>query len=788
MLRNFFTIALRNIMRHKGYSALNILGLAVGFACAFMIFIWMHDELQVDQFHENSDRLYSVMRHSTFGGQRGTTPSMPKPLDDALRSDWAEIEYSALISWEMTSMLARGNDVYRLDGHWAGVDFFRMFSFPLVVGDPATVLEVPESIVLSESATERFFGTDWRNRNDVVGSTIRLDNRTDLTVTGVFENVPAASSLQFEYIIPIEEYIRRNEWVEAWNNNGLRLNATLVPGADVAAFNARIKDIIDQHNDSYESDVFLYPFADRYLHGDFENGVLVGGRIEYVRMFGIVALLIILIASINFMNLATARSSQRAREIGVRKTVGATRKSLAFQFIGESLLKAMIAFVLAAGLVMVLLPAFNSLTQKSVTLGTLDPALWALFAGLALVTGLLAGSYPALYLSSFSVVGVFDKRSGSAGKGSGLRKALVVAQFAMSIVLIVGTLTVYRQLEFIRTKDLGMNRENVAMVRLEGGIANQYEAFRNQLMQVEGVTGVTTANNNPLQIGNDTIGVEWDGKDPDDNTLFWNAAVGHDFVETMGIGMAAGRSFSRDFASDSTNYLVNWQAAEAMGMDDPVGQQISFWGTPGTIVGVMEDFHLSSMYRPITPVIFRLQPDNTSILFVRMDGARTKEAMAGLTDVYKQFNPEYAFTARFLDEQFDEMYRSEAVLGSLSNVFAFVAIFIACLGLFGLASYTAERRTKEIGVRKVLGASVPGIVGLLSRDYLILVGGAFLVAAPVAYLVMNKWLDEFEYHTDLGVGLLVMAGLATLAIAWLTVSYQSIRAALANPADSLRTE
>ncbi len=788
MLRNFFRVAFRNMWRHKGYAALNILGLAVGLACAFVIVIWIQDEVSTDDFHENADRIYSVMRHSTFGGTRGTTDAMPKPLAQAMRDGYPEVERTVLLSWDSWMLLRHENEKMRINGRWAGRDFFQLFSFPLAVGDAETALDVPESIVLTATTAQRFFGRDWRTRSDILGQRVRVNNRVDLTVTGVAEDPPSTSSLTFNFVIPIEEYIRRNDWVEAWDNNGLSLWAKLHPGADVGAFNAKFKDIIDQHHDSYESDAFLYPLTRSYLYGDFENGVQIGGRIEYVRAFSLVAFLILLIASINFMNLATARSAQRAREIGVRKTAGATRASLATQFMGESLLKAVIAFFLAIGLMALLLPSFNTLTQKGVTLNSLGATLWLLFAAVAVLTGLVAGTYPAIYLSGFSVTSVFGLRTTASGRGSGMRKALVIAQFSMSIILIVGTLTVYRQLNYIRSKDLGVDKENVALMRLEGGIRDQYDTFKRELLKVDGVLGVTSANNNPLQLGQNTIGVDWAGKAPDENTLFWDAAVGYDFVETMGIKLAQGRAFSEAFGSDSTNYLINLRAAEAMGMDDPLDQEIAFSGVSGTIIGVMQDFHMGSMYQPIRPVILRLRPRRANLLFVRTAGGRTQQALAGLETLYRQFNPEYLLNVRFMDQEYEESYRSEAVLGTLANAFAAVALFIACLGLFGLASFTAEQRSKEIGIRKVLGASVPGVATLLSREFLVLVAIAFLIAAPIAYLAMDKWLGNFAYRVDLGVGVLAVAFVLTVVIAWATISYQSIRCALLDPVRSLRAE
>lgn len=426
MIRNYLTTTFRNFLRNKAYSSINVLGLAVGLACSFFIVLWIQDEVSYDRFHEDGDRTFAVMRHSTFGGRKGTTRSMPKPLAEALVNDYPEITNTILVSWEMELPLTLNDNVYRSTARYVGGDFFEVFTFPLIVGDASKALRNPESVAISATLAEKYFGVDWRKRDDVLGTSFRLENRLDVSLTGVFEDVPSNSSIQFEFVVPIEEYIRRNDWVENWDNNGLRMYARLAEGADVISVNAKIINLIDDHVDAYESDVFLYPVTDLYLRSDFENGVLVGGRIEYIRIFLLVALFIILIASINFMNLSTARSAQRAREIGVRKSVGATRSLLARQFLGESILMAMISFGVAIGLVILLMPAFNTLTQKVVSISMLDPVVWIEFAGIALFTGILAGSYPALYLSSFSVVGVLQSNSGTSRRGSGLRKGLVV--------------------------------------------------------------------------------------------------------------------------------------------------------------------------------------------------------------------------------------------------------------------------------------------------------------------------------------------------------------------------
>lgn len=788
MFRNYFLTAVRNICRHKGYSFINVAGLAIGFLCSFFILLWVQDEMSYDKFLPEGDQVYRAMRHATFGGNTGTSTSMPKPLNDVLDEEYPEITHSVLMSWDMSIVLTHNNQPFRSTGKYFGSDFFTVFKFPLIIGDAATALLDPESIVISESLAEKYFGMDWRQKDDLLGTMLNVDHRIDVRLSGVFEDVPANSSLQFEFVLPIEEYIRRNDWVERWDNNGLRLFVRLDKDVDVKQVNAKIKDIIDQHVDAWESDVFLQPFTDMYLWSDFENGVLVGGRIDYVRIFLLVAVFIVLIASINFMNLATARSMHRAREIGVRKAVGASRPSLIRQFIGESMLTASMAFVLAMVIVYILLPSFNTLTNKSVTISWADPGLWLQFGGLALLTGLLAGSYPALYLSSFTVSTVLRSTSSKSARGGNLRKGLVVFQFIMSIILIIGTLTVYRQLSYIRNKSLGVDRENVVYLELEGEMRSQFDAFKQELLKNPEIINVTVSSQNPLSIGNNTIGVEWDGKLEGDNTLYSNIAAGYDFVETMKIDLKEGRVFSPAFGTDSSNYIINEKAAAAMGMDQPLGQRLALWGREGSIIGVLKDFHMQSLYRPIEPVIIYLRPNRANILFVRVAAGQTREALKSLETVYSKFNPEYPFNYRFMNERFEQTYRSETVMGTLANIFSVLAILIACLGLFGLASFTAEQRSKEIAIRKVLGASVPKIVMLLSREFILLVVGAYAVALPIAYYLMTNWLGNFTFHTKISVGILAIAGIASILIAWLNVSYQSIRAAMLNPVVSLRSE
>jgi len=788
MIRNFFITAFRNIFRHKGYSFINVTGLAIGLACSFFILLWVQDERSYDKFIPEGDQIYRVMRTCVFGGNTGTTSSMPKPIAKVLVDEFPEITHTVLMSRALEMVLTHDHQAFRAQGRYIGSDAFTVFKYPLIAGDPATALRDPESIAVSESLAERHFGSDWREKKDLLGSMINVDHRLDAKLTAVFKDIPPNSSIQFDFIIPVQEFIRRNDWVERWDNNGLGVFARLDKGADPEAVNAKIKDLIDQHVDAWETDVFLQPYRDMYLWSSYENGKLVGGRIEYVRIFLFVALFIILIACINFMNLATARSSQRAREIGVRKTVGATKFSLARQFLGESLLTATIAFLIAMVLIFLLLPVFNQLTGKSVQLSLFDPGLWLQFGGLALFTGFLAGSYPALYLSSFSVASVLRSGTGQKARGAGLRKGLVVFQFVMSIVLIISTLTVYRQLNYIRNKALGVDRENVVSLPLEGNLRQQYDAFKQELLSKPGVVNVTISNQNPIAVFGNTIGVEWDGKLEGDNTLYSIISTGYDFVKTMRIQMDSGRVFSREYSTDSSNYIVNERAAAAMGMDNPLGQRLSVWGREGQIIGVVKDFHTQSFYRDIEPVILRLAPDQTNTILMRIAAGETPKAMATLKSLYNRFNPGYPFNYSFLDADFEQMYRSETVISSLAIVFTVLAILIACLGLLGLASFTAEQRTKEIAIRKVLGSSIMNIVLLLSREFVLLVTAAYLVALPIAWYLMSRWLGDFAFHTNISAVVLIGAGVISVLIAWLNVSYQSIRAARTNPVKSLRSE
>jgi putative ABC transport system permease protein len=781
--------------RHPGYAAINILGLTLGLFVAFMILLWVQDELGKDRFHERADDVYQVMRTVDFGGQISTTESITAMLDGRLVDNYPEIEYGSMLSWEFWTSFVKGEKAFRNMARYVGPDFFRIMSFDLQAGDPFTALDNPESIVLSEKMARNFFPEVYASHSDAVsaanailGETVMLENRLMVTITGVVENAPYDSSINYEAFLPFEEYARRNEWIQGWGNNGFRMVVRLTPGADVTSVNDKIRNIVKENQEGSSAETHLHPITQRYLWSQWEDGVLIGGRIDYVRIMGIVGLLILLIAAINFTNLATARSAQRAMEIGIRKTFGGSRRGLAGQFLFESLFTAFLAFLVGIVAVWLLLPAFNSLTDKTIQMGRIPFETWMLLGGITLLTGLLAGSYPAAFLSRFGIMKVLRSRSVSQSGAGGLRRALVVFQFAVSILLIVGTMTIYRQLDMIQTKNLGFDRENIVMARLEGGAAEQWESFKANLKQNPAILDVTQANGNPYDVNTSTTDPDFEGKDPDDSSLYFVISSGYDYLKTMKMELVAGRDFSIEQRMDSANVIINETAARKLGFDDPIGQRFDTWGREGTIIGVVKDFQMRSVYYDIEPTIIRLDPEETLLFFVRSAAGREQEVVGTMKESFTQFSPGYPFNERFLDDEYQEMYRSEQVIGTLANWFAVFAIVIACLGLYGLASFTTSRRTKEIGVRKVLGASTGKVVVLLTREFALLVGISFALAAPAAWWFMSTWLQKFEYRIEMSLGLFALAGLGMMVITFATVGFQSMRAALANPADALRTE
>jgi ABC-type antimicrobial peptide transport system permease subunit len=789
MLKNYLKIAMRHLWKNKGFSLINILGLALGITCSILILLWVHDERSVDAFHKNTDQLYSIYETQFYDGKIEAARSTPGIMANEVKKVFPEVQYASGFASDDENTFQAGDKIIKKTGNYAGADFFKMFSYPLLQGTSQSALSSIVSIAVSRKMAEDFFD----DPKSAIGKTIRFNNAKDFKVTAVFENLPENTSVKFEYLINWDAYLELNEWAKDWGNNGPQTQIMLRAGTDAGAFHNKIKKFLDTYNNQQDRGVRvelgIQRFDEVYLHSNFVNGVITGGRIEYVSLFSIVAIIILLIACINFMNLTTARSVKRAKEIGIRKVVGAVKQNLVLQFIGEAILITFLATIIALVFVMLSLPAFNSLTSKQIELPAKEYIFWGGLAGLVLATGFISGSYPALFLSSFNSVSVLKGGFKFSNGALFFRKGLVVFQFVLSIVLILGTIVVARQVKYIRTTNLGYDRKSLVYIPLEGNLPGKYNVFKNRASKLPGVTLITRMSQSPTLMQSSTGGVEWIGKDQTVNIEFTQASVGYDFIKTMDGKILQGRDFSKDFATDSVGYILNEEALKKIGYEDPIGKPLTFWQRKGTIIGVMQNFHFNSLHKAVEPMILRFgEEESYGVALLRIEAGKTKEALASLENIYKELNPEFPFTYQFSDEEYNKLYKSEQVVSSLSNYFAFLAIFISCLGLLGLAMFTSQQRTKEIGIRKVLGASASSIFGLLSKEFLFLVLVAFIIASPLAWYTMNRWLQDYVYRIDISWWMFLVAGAIAIIIALFTVSFQAIKAAFANPVKNLRTE
>jgi ABC-type antimicrobial peptide transport system permease subunit len=792
MFKNYFKTAWRNIIRGRGFSVINIMGLSLGLSCSLIIMLWVNDEKSVDTFHKNGKYLYQVYERNYFDGKITADYPTQGLLAEELKRRVPEIQYASGFEYAAapgsSNTFEAEEKIAKMTGMFAGVDFFKMFSYPLLQGNVAIALNEPNSIAISKHMAEYFFG----NASNAVNKVIRFDNNEDLKITAVFDDVPSNSSQQFDFLRTWADFVKQNDWVHNWGNTDPQTFIQLRPDANAAKVQAKIKDFIynfQQKDKSFIAELALQPYSEKYLHSNFKDGYLDGGRIEYVDLFSIIAVFILLIACINFMNLATARSAKRAKEVGIRKVIGAMRSTLIAQFIGEAVMLTFVSIVIAIMLTSLALPAFDQLAGKQLSLPFAQPTFWVTILGLLLITGFVAGSYPALFLSSLKPVRVLKGSLKFSWSASFFRKALVIFQFAMSVFLVIAMIVVYKQLKYIQTKNLGYDRDNLIYIPVEGDLVKNYELFKQEALSNTAITNVSKMRNSPTAIFHHTGSVSWPGKDPNLTVSFADGVVGYDFVKTMNLQMLAGRDFSKDYGSDSVGFLLNETAVNKIGFKDAVGKTMNWGSHDGKVIGVMKDFHFNSLHETIEPLIMRLDENWTwGTILVRIKAGKTKEAITSLQRICKQLNPKFPFTYQFSDLEYAKLYQSEAVVSKLANIFAFLAIFISCLGLFGLATFTAEQRTKEIGVRKVLGASSSSIVKLLSVNFLKPVILAFLIAFPVAWYVMHKWLQNYAYKIDMNWLMFVFAGLLTISIALITVSYQSIKAAIMNPVKSLRTE
>jgi putative ABC transport system permease protein len=785
MFKHHLLLIYRNLTRTKSYFLINLAGLSAGLACTLLIYLWVRDEYRMNKFHENDERLYQVMEHQKYADDIMTTSSTPGVLAETLKEEMPEVEYTATTTWINTYTLSVKDNSVKAKGYHVGEDYFKIFSFKLVEGTADQVLKDPLSVVISRDLAKKLFGTD----KDLLGKTVEYQHDKVFNIGGVFEGTPPNSSLQFDFVMSYKGYQQEQAWLKQWDSNGPSTLIVLHKGASAASLSEKIKDFVKSKNKESNVTLFLQRYSDRYLNGRYENGKLVGGRIEYVKLFSIIAVFILLIACINFMNLSTARASRRAKEVGIKKSIGAGRQSLIFQYLSESIVTALLSLFVAWTIVWMFLPQFNVITEKRMTLSIYDLELVLWFVGLTLIAGLLAGSYPALYLSGFKPAAVLKGEvKGSLGE-LWARKGLVVFQFFLSVILIVSVLVIYNQIDFVQTKNLGYKKENLIQVAIEGKAKTNLETFLEELKKVPGVLDASSIGHSLLGRNNNTSGLKWEGKDPEDDILFENVRVNYGLIETLGIDFVEGRTFSKEHSADTSKIIFNEAAIRVMNMKDPIGKVVNLWGDKNLeIIGVVKDFHFQSLHDVVNPLFFILNPKNTWTLMIRLEGGKEKETLANLTKFYTAYNPGFTFEYQFQDQEYARQYAAEQRVATLSGYFASMAILISCLGLFGLAAFTAERRLKEIGIRKALGSSSTKIVLLLSGDFTKMVLLSILLGLPVSYWLLSQWLERFAFHIDLGVGYFVIAGSIALLIAWLTVASQAIKAASVNPVNCLRTE
>ncbi len=771
MLKNYLKTAIRSFVQHKGYSLIKISGLAIGFACCILLMLWVRDELNFDRFHEEAERIYSV---------RSGLVDQPGPLGPYLKNNYAEIENAVRLFY--ISPAANYKDrTFKTEGYYADESYFSVFTHHFIKGSPKDALLEPYSIVLTEETAGKLFGNE-----NPVGKMITADGTINAKVTGVIKNIPKNSHLQFDFLISDKSFF--NAWSERWGSHTFYTYLLLKKNTDYKDLQSKIVNVVNDRMNKPSAGLKLVCLTDIHLYFD--------GAIKYVYIFSVIAVFILLIACINFMNLSTARMSNRNIEIAIRKVVGAGKANLVRQLLSESVIMTFFSAFLAILLVWATLPYFNSAFNKELSLNFSENSeLFLYLFAITVFTGLVSGSYPALLMSSFRTVKLLKKSGAGTGKNTGLRKTLVVIQFSISTFLIIGTLVVNNQLKYIRNMDPGYDRQHLMYLITNPEIRQNADSFKLDLLRNTNIKSAALSTSLPVRVGQITTGIEWDGKDPETNPRWYYVFSDFDYVKTMGLELAEGRDFSRKFPTDATDaYIINEKAVKDMGFSSAAGKRFNQWGNEGTIVGVVKDFHFRTLHQEIRPLLIRIRPDGHLnfqryvILKFGNNRLELENTIKYVQEVWNKYASGFPFETHFVDDRLNYLYRSEQVMGRVIKYFSFLAIFISCLGLLGLAMHLVDLRTKEVGIRKVLGASSSGIVYLLSKDLLIWVIAANIVSWPAAYIIMNKWLENFIYKTELSLLIFIFAGFSALAIALSSVSYLAFKAAAANPVNSLRSE
>ncbi|HMV09435.1 MAG TPA: ABC transporter permease [Cyclobacteriaceae bacterium] len=793
MVKSYFKVGWRNMLRNKGYSAINISGLAIGMAVALLIGLWVFDELTFDTHFKNYDRIVQVMQHQTYNGEIGTQVSNPAVMGEEIRNVYgSDFKHVLQSSWNFDHILTYGDKIFAKPGSYFEPGVVDMLSLNILRGT-ADGLKEMNSIMLSKSVAKTLFGDE-----DPINKMLRLDNAVDVKVTAVYEDIPVNTTFRdLTIIMPWTLYLSQNTWVQKmtdpWDSNFTQTFAQLNDNADLETVSTRIKDVkINRQTEEekrYKAVVFLHPMSKWHLYSDFKQGVNIGGQIDNVWLFSITGIFVLLLACINFMNLSTARSEKRSKEVGIRKSIGSVRSQLITQFFSESVLIAFLAFVLAIGLGFLALPAFNSVAGKQIVIPWNTPMFWMIGIGFTLITGIFAGLYPALFLSSFQPVKVL-KGSFKLGRMASLpRQVLVTIQFTISIVLIIGTIVVYKQIQYAQGRPMGYAVDGLITTGVNSERHKHFEAIRNELKSSNAIVDMAESGSPITDVWNTNGGFDWEGKDPNLAVDFPNNGVTYEYGKTIGWQISEGRDFSRDYASDSSAFILNESAVKFIGLTDPIGKVIKWNNENYTVIGVVKDILVQSPYAPVRPAMWHLTDDSENVFIIKLNPDRNaQESMAKVEEVFKKLDTTSPFSASFVDEDFSNKFGNEKRIGTLAAFFAGLAVFISCLGLFGLASFVAEQRTKEIGIRKVMGASVQNLWQLLSKDFVILVIISSVVAIAFSYFFFTHWLESYEYRTSVSWWIFAASAAGALVITLITVSFQAIKAATNNPIKSLRSE
>lgn len=788
MLKNFILVTLRNLRRNTLYSVINISGLSIGIACSVLILLWVQDETSFDKFIPKVNKIHQVWVNASFDNSVQSWNSVPLPTYMEMKEAHAKISNSVVTGWGGDRLIVNGDLRIMKHGYFASEEFLDVFEFPMVIGDRSTVLDDPSSIVISESLAESLFKNE-----DPVGKFLKVDDASTLQVTGIFKDVPENSTFQFDYLIPWKHREATQQWVRDnttnWGNYSFQVYLELNGDADELEVEESVKGMLmEKGEDDIERAFFLHPMKRWRLHSNFENGVEAGGQHEYVTLFTAIAMFILIIACINFMNLATARSEKRAREVGIRKSLGSRRSQLIFQFYGESIVISIISYLIAVFLVIVLLPSYNNLVDKSLLIDFQSSQFWMFSLGIILVTGVVSGSYPSLYLSSFNPIKTL-KGKVSVGKNANLpRKILVVFQVGVAVILIVGTIVIVKQIDLAKSRDLGYDQEGLITIPGTEETLENYDVIKQELIRKGAILNMTRANSSVTNISSNNF-LGWPGKPESQRVMFVTIVANYDYAETVGAKMLMGRDFSKEFATDTAAIIVNQAALDVMELENPIGTQLDLWGQNRTLVGVIDNILMGSPYEQVRPMFIILDDWGYGNMTLRMPATNDVQASLGqIQEVFEQYNPAYPFEYRFTDVDFERKYTTINLTRNLATIFAFLTIFITGLGLFGLASYMAEQRIKEIGIRKVLGASVSNLVRLISIDFAKLVMIGFVIFSPVAYFGLDQYLGRYTIRTSIDWWIFALTGIVALAFALAVVINQARRAALANPARSLRSE